>query len=207
MLGLPSGTELNNRISKEKLYANTNLTPQLRGLIKNQIESVVWRNKLAESTMGIIAGESVKEIQILEVKLRQRSLDRRILPAIARAIPYKILFVLIFEDEIQAWIDVSGTFYNSDWLPLKGFTLKIEGLNLDLVYENLARQISDGRLGFTGDIERAVERDKQRLKLERDIAVLEKKVLQERQFNRQVELNGELKKLRKELEGFKCLKV
>ena len=177
MLGLPSGTELNNRISKEKLYANANLTPQLRGLIKNQIESVVWRNKLAESTMGITTGESVKEIQILVVKLRQHSLDRCILP------------------------DVSGMFYNSDWLPLKEFTLKLEGLNLDLVYENLARQISGGRLGFTGDIGQDVERDKRRLKLERDIAALEKKVLLERQFNRQVELNGELKRLRKELEG------
>jgi hypothetical protein len=205
MLGLPQSTEVNRRVAKEKLYANATLAPQLRDMIKDQIEAVIWRNKLADSTVGISASEEVKEIQVFEVQLRQRSLDKRVLPAIARAIPYKILFVLIFGDEAQAWIEASGTFYSTDWLPLDGFTPKFDGLNLDAVYENLARQIAGGRLEMVGDIGEAVNRDNQRQKLERDIAALEKKVLGERQFNRQVELNGELKRLKKELEGTKCL--
>ncbi|MFA7136691.1 MAG: DUF4391 domain-containing protein, partial [Bacteroidales bacterium] len=103
-------------------------------------------------------------------------------------------------DEAQLWIEASGTFYNTDWQPLGGFTLKFEGLNLDAVYENLARQISGGRLGTDGDIEEAVDCDKKRQKLERDIAALGKRLLREKQFNKQVELNGELKRLKKELE-------
>lgn len=201
MLGLPRSTEVNRRVAKEKLYANATLTTQLRELIKDQIESVVWRNKLADSTVAVAAGETVKEIQVFEVAIRQRGLDKRVLPAIAKAIPYKILFVLTFSDEAQVWMETSGTFYNTDWFSLDGFALKFEGLNLDAVYENLARQISGGRLGAEGDISDAVERDKQRQKLERDIASLEKKILREKQFNRQVELNGELKRLRAELEG------
>jgi len=203
MLGLPRSTEVNRRVAKEKLYQNANLTPQLREMIKDQIESVVWRNKLADSTVGISAGEEIKEIQVFEIQLRQQEIDKRILPAIAKVIPYKILFILVFSGEAQAWIEVSGTFYNTDWKPLDGFPLKFDGLNLDAVYENLARQISGGRLGTDGDIEEAVDRDKQRQKLERDIAALEKKLLREKQFNKQVELNGELKQLRKELEGMK----
>ncbi|KGP76137.1 hypothetical protein JT05_06625 [Desulfosporosinus sp. Tol-M] len=201
MLGLPRSTEVNRRVAKEKLYANATLTTQLRDMIKDQIESVVWRNKLADSTVGVAAGETVKEIQVFEVALRQRGLDKRVLLAIAKAIPYKILFVLTFGDEAQSWMEASGTFYNTDWFPLGGFTLKFEGLNLDAVYENLSRQIAGGRLGTEGDIAEAVDRDKQRQKLERDIAALEKKVLREKQFNRQVELNSELKRLRVELEG------
>lgn len=201
MLGLPRSTEVNRRVAKEKLYANATLTTQLRDMIKDQIESVVWRNKLADSTVGVAAGETVKEIQVFEVALRQRGLDKRVLTAIARAIPYKILFVLTFGDEVQAYIEASGTFYNTDWFSLDEFTLKFEGLNLDAVYENLSRQIAGGRLGTEGDIAEAVDRDKQRQKLERDIAALEKKVLREKQFNRQVELNSELKRLRAELEG------
>lgn len=200
MLGLPRSTQVNRRVAKEKLYQNAALTPQTREMIKDQIESVFWRNKLADSTMAISAGETVAEIQIFEIQLRQRELDKRVLPAIAKAIPYKILFILVFGDEAQLWIEASGTFYNTDWQPLGGFTLKFEGLNLDAVYENLARQISGGRLGTDGDIEEAVDRDKKRQKLERDIAALEKKLLREKQFNKQVELNGELKRLKKELE-------
>lgn len=199
MLGLPRSTEVNRRVAKEKLYQNAALAPQTREMIKDQIESVFWRNKLADSTMAIGAGETAREIQIFEIQLRQRELDKRVLPAIAKAIPYKILFVLMFGDEAQVWIEASGTFYNTDWQPLGGFTLKFEGLNLDAVYENLARQISGGRLGTDGDIEEAVDRDKKRQKLERDIVTLEKKLLREKQFNKQVELNGELKRLKNEL--------
>ena len=200
MLGLPRSTEVNRRVAKEKLYQNATLAPQTREMIKDQIDSVFWRNKLADSTMAISAGETVAEIQIFEIQLRQRELDKRVLPAIAKAIPYKILFILVFGDEAQVWIEASGTFYNTDWQPLGGFMLKFDGLNLDAVYENLARQISGGRLGTDGDIEEAVDRDKQRQRLERDIVALEKKLLREKQFNKQVELNGELKRLRKELE-------
>lgn len=52
-----------------------------------------------------------------------------------------------------------------------------------------------------GDIAEAVERDKLRQWIEREIAVLEKIILREKQFNKQVELNGELKRLLAELEG------
>lgn len=200
MLGLPHSTEVNRRVAKEKLYANATLNASIKDMIKDQIESVIWRNKLAESTMSVAAGETVKEIQVFEVILRQKALDKRILPAIAKAIPYKILFVLTYGGEAQVWIEASNTFYNTDWFTLDEFTLKFEGLNLDAVYENLARQIAGGRLDAEDDIAKAVEIDKQRQKLKRDIAALEKKLLREKQFNKQVELNGELKRLRKEME-------
>lgn len=203
MLGLPRSTEVNRRVAKEKLYSNATLTTSARDMIKDQIESIVWRNKLANSTVGVAAGEIVKEIQVFEVALRQRRLDKSVLPAIAKAIPYKILFVLTFDNKAQVWMEAAGMFYNTDWFSLDGFTLKFEGLNLDAVYENLARQIAGGRLDAEGNIAEAVERDKQQQKLEREIAALEKKVLREKQFNRQVELNGELKLLRAELEGLR----
>jgi hypothetical protein len=200
MLGLPRSTEVNRRVAKEKLYANAALTPQTRDIMKDQIEAVIWRNKLADSTVSVAAGDTIKEIQVFEVQLRQRGLDKRILNAIAKAIPYKILFVLTFNDEAQAWIDASGSFYNTEWVTLDGLTLKFEGVNLDVVYENLARQVAGGRLGDAGDIAEAVDRDKKRQKLKREIAALEKKILREKQFNRQVVMNGELKRMQAELE-------
>jgi len=201
MLGLPRSTEVNHRVQKEKLYTHATLTPPTREKIKDQVKVVIWRNKLADSTMGISAGEAIQEIQVFEVQLRQRELDKRVLPAITKAIPYKVLFILVFGGEAQAWIEASGMFYHTDWVAADGFTLPFEGLNLDAMYANLARYISGGRLGADGDIEEAVDRDKQRQKIERNIATLEKKLLREKQLNRQVEMNGELKRLKNELEG------
>lgn len=199
MLGLPRATEVNSRVAKEKIYSNAALTPAVREQIKDQIEAIIWRNKLAHNTIAVAPGEAVKEIQVFEVVLRQRSLDRRILPAIAKAIPYKILFILSFDKEAQAWIEAADNFYNTDWLSLDNFTLRFEGLNLDAVYENLARQVAGGRLDGESDLADAVQKDRLRQRLEREIAALEKKVLREKQFNKQIELNGELKRLRKKL--------
>ena len=202
MLGLPKATEVNRRVAKDKIYSNANLTPQVRDIIKERIEAIFWRNKLAVSTIGIAVGEKIEEIQVFEIQLRQREIDKRVLPVIAKAIPYKVLFVLVYGEEAQAWIEVEGTFYHTDWLHVEGLQLKFEGLNLDAVYENLVRQVSGGRLAKEGDILQAVENDKRRLKLERDIVTLERKLRREKQFNRQVEMNNEVRRLKKELEMF-----
>jgi hypothetical protein len=201
MLGLPSSTEVNRRVPKEKLYTNAIITPRLRDLIKTQIEAIIWCNKLSQTTIGIAEGYNVKEIQVFEIKLRQRELDKGLLTVITKAIPYKILFVLTYDSKAQAWMETSGTFYNTEWYPLENLKLRFEGLNLVSVYDNLMRQISGGRLDTDEDIAKAVELDRQRQKLEREIAALEKKMQREVQFNKQVELNMMLKKLKKELEG------
>ena len=159
MLGLPSSTEVNRRVAKEKLYANAAMTTQVRDRIKDQIEFVIWRNKLADSTMSVAAGETVKEIEVFEIVLRQRELDKRVLPAIAKAIPYKLVFVLSFAGEVQAWMEASGAFYNTDWFSQTELTLNFEGLNLDAMYDNLVRQIASGRLDVARDIAEAVETD------------------------------------------------
>ncbi len=80
--------------------------------------------------------------------------------------------------------------------------LKLEGLNMDAVYEGFVRQIAGERLqDQSGDLKEAVARDEQRQKLQREIVALENKVRREKQFNIQIVLNSELKRLRKELEG------
>ena len=201
MVNFPASTIVDRRVPKQSFYDNISISPGLKRAFVDQISLIIWRNKLAESTLTISAGKDIHEIQIFELQLRQKELDSRILSAIAGAIPYKIVFVLVFDGEAQAWMEVCGTFYCGDWQPLKEFVLKLEGLNLDTVYANLARQISGGRLGVEGDIADAVERDKRRQKLERAIVALEKRVNTEKQYIRRVEMNMDLKVLKNRLEG------
>ena len=201
MVNFPASTIVDRRVPKQSFYDNLSISPGVKRAFVDQISLIIWRNKLAESTLAISAGKDIQEIQVFELQLRQKELDSRILSAIAGAIPYKIVFVLVFDGEAQAWMEVCGTFYCGDWQPLKEFVLKLEGLNLDMVYANLARQISGGRLGVEGDIAGAVERDKRRQKLEREIVALEKRVNTEKQYNRRVEMNMDLKVLKNRLEG------
>ena len=113
-------------------------------------------------------GENVEEIQVFEVALRQKSLDRRVLTSIAGAVPYKILFLLTREDEAQAWIEACGEFYGTDWRKLEQFALRFEGLNLDAMYEF---DSPDSEVGSTRDqLAAAVEKDRRRSRPNREIS-------------------------------------
>ena len=74
-------------------------------------------------------------------------------------------------------------------------------MNMDAVYESLVRQIAGEKLQTDSgeSLKESVERDEKKKQLEKQIAVLENKMKKEKQLNRRMEMNAELKKLRKEL--------
>jgi hypothetical protein len=214
MIELPPGTVFNRRIPKQKFYENLSVTAELKRVFVEQISVIYWRNKIAPATVNVAAGEYVSEIQVIEVRLNQPRLDKRVLQLIDREIPYHILFLLMYEEQVQACIgykelsqgDTSafkpGAYFNTEWLPMNELSLRLDGLNMDAVYEGFIRQIAKERLEDKpgGDLKDAVARDERRQKLLKEIAALENKVCREKQFNIQVALNGELKRLKQELE-------
>ena len=214
MLGLPKSTEFNRRIPKQKFYENLTVSPALKRIFVEQIRVIWWRNKIAPSTMNLAAGETVTEIEVFEVCLSAPQLDEAVLRQIDKEIPYHILFFLEYEGKYQAWTAYKeaagsgtsafkvGSYYHTDWMEEAALSLKLDGLNTDKVYENFVRQIAGEALtsGAGETLKESVERDKRRQELQKQIAALQVKVRRERQLNKQVQLNAELKKLKKELE-------
>ena len=133
---------------------------------------------------------------------------------IDKQIPYYIIFVLEYKGRLQAWIGykeaaASGSnafkvsrYYHTDWMPEDELHLHIDGLNMDAVYENLVRQIAGDQLQTDSgeSLKESVERDEKKKQLEKQIAVLESKMRREKQLNRQMEINKQIKSLHKELE-------
>ena len=210
MLGFPVSTEFNKRIPKQKFYENLDVSPTLRRVFVDQIRLVYWRNKLAASTLNIAAGEVVSEVEVFEVRLNAPKLDEAVLKQIDKEIPYHILFILTCDGKAQAWIGykeaaASGSsafkvnrYYHTDWMPEDELQLRIDGLNMDTVYESLVRQIAgDKLLSETGEsLKESVERDEKKKQLEKQIAALEGKMRSEKQLNRQMEINAELKRIK-----------
>lgn len=215
MLGFPVSTEFNKRIPKQKFYENLDVSPTLRRVFVDQIRIVYWRNKLAASTLNIAAGEVVSEVEVFEVRLNEPKLDEAVLKQIDKEIPYHILFILTCDGKAQAWIGykeaaASGSnafkvnrYYHTDWMPEEELQLRIDGLNMDAVYESLVRQIAGDKLqADSGEsLKESVERDEKIKNLKKQIEVIQGKIRKEKQLNVQMKLNGELKKLKKELEN------
>lgn len=214
MIGLPKSTEFNRRIPKQKFYENLTVSPTLKRFFVDQIKVIYWRNKIAATTMNLAAGEVVTEIEVFEVKLNESKLDESVLRQIDKEIPYHIIFLLEYDGRYQAWTSYKeaaasgnhafkvGTYYHTDWLEESELPLKIDGLNVDKVYENYVRQIAGDTLQAENQesLKDSVERDARRRELQRQIVALQAKVRKEKQLNKQMQLNTELKKLRKEQE-------
>jgi hypothetical protein len=214
MLALPKSTEFNKRIPKQKLYEKLTVSQTLKRVFVDQIRVIYWRNKIAPTTVNISAGEKVMELEVFEVQLNQPALDEAVLRQIDKEIPYHILFMLTYEDKAQAWIGfkeaaASGTtafkvnrYYHTDWLPISEISLPMTGLNMDTVYEGFVRQIAGSLLQTApaGTLKDSVEKAEQKAALEKQIAALQGKIRKEKQLNRQVEMNGELKRMKKYLE-------
>jgi len=75
---------------------------------------------------------------------------------------------------------------------------------MDAIYESLVRQIAGDKLqtDSSESLKESVERDEKKKQLEKQIAALENKMRKEKQLNRRMEMNAELKILRKEFETY-----
>lgn len=209
MLNLPASAAFNRRIPKQKFYEELPLTPALRRVFVGQINAIWWRSKIAPATANLAPGRTVTELEVFELQLAQPSLDEGVLRAIDKRIPYPILYLLTCDGRCQAWIGYqpagqagAQVYYHTAWQPQEDLMLELRGLDTDAAYENFVRQIAGGALDAPAaePLPRSIARDQRRRALEKQIAVLQNKIRREKQLNRQVELNGELKRLRKEME-------
>jgi hypothetical protein len=215
LFNLSKRTYYNKRIPKQKFYDNLKVNTKLEKQFTSEIESIYWKHKISPETLNISAGKSVQEIEIIEITVRQQGISAKIIEAIDREIPYHIFFVLRYHDLVQLWISYKessknregkfkvDSYYNTAWNKHDELDLTVEGLNLDKVYQNFILQIAGDKLKLAEetDLKTAVSNAKEIEKLQYHIQHLENKVAREKQFKRQVELMGELRKLKSHLEN------
>lgn len=211
MLGLPSTTEYNKRIPKQKFYENLSVNPALKRVFVEQIQNVMWANKIAPTTLSVSEGKEVTEIEVFKITLSNDSLDESALRQMDKQIPYHILFVLEYNEKYQVWIGYKeassgdnafkvNKYYHTDWFSEQDLQIKIDGLDMDSIYANLVRQIggiensNDSSLG-----EQIADKD-QREKLEKEIAKLEKLARTEKQPKKKFEYVQRIKELKIKLE-------
>ena len=195
MIGLPKTTEFNKRIPKQKFYENMDVSPALKKVFVEQVKIIYWRNKIAASTTNLATGNDVTELEVFEVRLNSPVLDDGLLRQIDREIPYHILFLLEYQGKYQAWIGykeaaASGnkafkvnSYYLTEWMLEYELPLKLEGLNMDAVYENFVRQIAGDKLKSEStdeSLKESVARDEQKQALKKQIDTLKAKIRKEK---------------------------
>ena len=205
MLNLPRATEFNKRVPKQMFYEKTAITPALKKIFTEQIKNITWANKIAPSTLNIDEGKSVKEIQVIKILLRSDEFDVAVLKHIDKAIPYNNIYLLEYDGKFQVWLrfrDDAENFtkyFNTPWLPESELPLKIDGLNLDTVYENFVLQVSGIEKSGSDSVAVQIKNADKTEKLKKEIARLEKQARVEKQPKKKFELAQQVRKLKEKL--------
>ena len=187
------------------------VSPALKRVFVEQIKLIHWRNKLAVPTMNIAPGETVTEIEVIEIKLASPQLNEAVLRQIDKEIPYHILFILSFDGKVQAWTGYKeategsnkafkvNKYYHTEWMPEHELNLKIDGLNMDVVWENLIIQVGGVELEQGNSLDEQIAVDERKEKLVKEIEKLEKQARNEKQPNKKFELAQKVKALKEKL--------
>ena len=154
MLNLPAETEVNREIHPSKLFRYALQNTSTRSKYRSQIEKIYWRNKLSVDNYLIEADGIFPEVEIFETFTVEKTIDKRLLHAIDRAIPYYIFHVLTWQDQKQALIAEKSlrgnritvdNYYRSCWMSENQFLFSFQEKTVEKLYRSLQQQVKDKR--------------------------------------------------------------
>ena len=203
MYGLPQRTERNKPLHKTKVFEKFDLTASQRDSFDADISRMFITHVVAESTIPTIkAGNEIADFYIIEVSLKRREYALKNIELLAKFIPRKILFVLHFEEKAQFAIHHTKLIC-SEWQQRDTLNVPLAGLDLDAVWENIVATIGSITVQEGNTLTEQIKSDEQKTKLQKQIQLLQQKLNKEKQYNKQIEINAEIKRLKKQLNDIK----
>lgn len=205
MIDFPESTRTNRRIPKEAFYKHLSLSTALKSKFVSDISRIVAENSLTKENLNLVKDSEIKEILLLSIELKKQDYDQRIIEAIAKGNPHKLVFLMSYEDQKQLAVYYQKL-YMAEWMPEAKVDLHLFGDNLDNIWSGLVRQIAIGpdvqsssNLSLDDQLGRLYE-----IKLlQQKIQKLEKAAWGETQPKKKFALYQDLKKHKEQLEVLK----
>ena len=206
MIEFPAATAVHRRLPKEAFYKHLPLTKILKEKFVSDVDRIVVENSFTKENLNLASDAEIKEIMLLSISLKNQEFDGKVIEAIARQNPHKLVFLLSFEDQQQLAV-YHNKLYRTLWIDHDAITLKLQGYSLDEIWDFFIEQIAlyEERAEQTDDlsIEDRLAIQDQILKLEKQINKTENAMWKEQQPKKKFELHTRLREYQKKLEDLK----
>jgi hypothetical protein len=209
----PPAARFGRVVPKTKFYEHGKVSTAARERFVAEIQRITWAYKLADATIHLRGSSAVPEIQVFEIDAKGDNIADATLASIDKAVQSPIIFEIhrTVEDadetrmvaaykqlgtktpQLAGYLRTGWQSASVDRVPLPS-ALDLPGLYAALLAPLLpvalvpAEQLADA----TGRVER-------KAKLEREIAALDRRLRNERQLNRKVELHRQIQACKDEL--------
>ncbi|MBP2028995.1 hypothetical protein J2Z35_002833 [Acetoanaerobium pronyense] len=174
MFGLPKSTEINKQLPKKAIFEKFKPNPADKKLFDEQINRISIVAEVSPQTVNTSPGDEVKAIYVLLITMKTKACDKKNVALLSKLIDQKMLFALKYEDEIQFAAYRTGRVLISESKPFDSWELKLNGLDLDSIWDNLIATIMGISLTKGKVLDETIIENEEREKLMKQIAVLEK---------------------------------
>lgn len=206
----PSAALFGRVVPKTKFYEHGNVTTKTRQKFIDEILRITWTHKLAEPTVHLVGGEGVPEIQVFLVEAKGEDVSDGLLAAIDKSIPFPVIFEVVTENDgdervrtVAAYKRPRGSrtptmteYFTSCWYGVQAPRRPLPtSLDLAQLYERLLRPLLPVSTTEQEGVAAAADRVATARKADRELERLERRLRNEPQFNRKVELRRKLREL------------
>lgn len=203
----PDAARFGRVVPKNKFYEHGKVTSGVRERFVAEVQRITWAFKLADSTIKLAGSTAVPEIQVFQLDAKNYDVSTAVLGAIDKAVKSPIIFEVHRGDGeerelrmVAAHKLVGGTapklspYFSTGWYPLAERRAPLPAaINLPSLYTALLAPLMPVAAQPGEDAATVAARVEAAQKLQREIAALERKLRNEPQLNRKLELRRTLK--------------
>ncbi|MGO4168922.1 DUF4391 domain-containing protein [Novosphingobium sp. YAF33] len=202
----PARTVFGRAIPKSRIYSAAQLARTMQAKFVEQVERIEWTHVLRADRMNLKPSPDVEEIAVIAINLHQSDVDLAVLAAIEKAIPRPLILELRHggrarmavawkrpsQAEAGKWVTAPHAFtaWQAGDMPREALPT---ALDMATFYARLLDPLLPPKQSPEEPIAARVARAEEAVQLEREITRLEAGLMREKQFNRKVELNAELR--------------
>lgn len=208
----PAKAAFGRVLPKSKIYEHASPTSAVKELFIRQVDQIVWKYKLAPETINLPSTKTVPEIQIFHVSLKNGELKEDVLRCIDKAIPFPLIFELHYGEQRKAiasykrpseadstkW--VVSEYFSTEWMPENTVRAQLPVvLDLEALYEKLLSPLMPYPAIEKERLQDRVARMEKIRAKQRELEKSEAHLNKEKQFNRKVEINAEIRNIKHEI--------
>jgi hypothetical protein len=216
MHSYPDSASLNRFLPKSKIFEFAKPTSKIKDLFVQQVDKITLAYSLSSRSINLPATSTVEEIQIFKIDLKNGDLTHDVLKCIDTAIHSPLIFELHYHGQFKSvatfkrpsesnpdkWI--IGNYFESEWIDKNILRTSLPiALNLSSLYEKLLAPLMPYKIRDNENLQAHIERMNLIHSKERELEKIQSKLCKEKQFNKKIVINKQLRTIKDELEKMK----
>lgn len=202
----PAAAKFGRVVPKNKFYERGRVTAAVKERFVNEVQRITWAYKLAEETINLPGTKAIPELQVFQIDAKGDDVSDLVLTAIDKAVKTPIIFeisrdtagsqqarMIAAHKMLAAGAPQLGDYFATSWQGAVTERVPLPtAINLPTLYAALLEPMLPIAPRPGEELPAVAARLHAVRQLERDIGALERKIRNEPQLNRKVELHRAL---------------